>query len=126
MIFHIAPPQDVGRRLLGRQIDVILGREIFDAARLAIDIEGHRIAVVPRETVPRGVRLELITEHGVETVPVSVESGAPVRATFDLGNGSQVLIGSAFAGRAGLLTAPTTEPGTACAAASIDDRFATA
>ena len=96
--------KDVGRRLLGRQIDVILGREIFDAARLAIDIEGHRIAVVPRETVPRGVRLELITEHGVETVPVSVESGAPVRATFDLGNGSQVLIGSAFAGRAGLLT----------------------
>jgi predicted aspartyl protease len=96
--------KDVGRRLLGRQIDVILGREIFDAARLAIDIEGHRIAVVPRETVPRGVRLELITEHGVETVPVSVESGAPVRATFDLGNGSQVLIGSAFAGRAGWLT----------------------
>jgi hypothetical protein len=96
--------KDVGRRLLGRQIDVILGREIFDAARLDIDIEGHRIAVVPRETVPRGERLELITEHGVETVPVSVESGAPVRATFDLGNGSQVLIGSAFAGRAGLLT----------------------
>lgn len=91
--------KDVGRRLLGHSIDVILGREIFDAARLAIDINGHRIAVVPRDSKPRGVRLELVTEHGVETVPVRVEFSAPVRATFDLGNGSQVLVGAALAAR---------------------------
>jgi len=46
--------------------DVILGREIFDAARLAIDIDGRRIEVVSRDTEPRGVRLDLVTEHGVE------------------------------------------------------------
>jgi len=96
---------DVGRRLLGHPIDVILGREIFDAARLAIDIDGHSIAVVTRAHEPRGVRLELVTEHGIETVPASVAGSAPVRATFDLGNGSQVLISRALAERLKLLGA---------------------
>jgi len=96
---------DVGRRLLGHPIDVILGREVFDAARLAIDIDGHSIAVVTRAHEPRGVRLELVTEHGIETVPASVPGSAPVRATFDLGNGSQVLISRALAEKLKLLGA---------------------
>jgi predicted aspartyl protease len=96
--------KDVGRRLLGHPIDVILGREIFDAARLAIDIDGHRIAVVSRDSKPRGVRLDLVAEHGVETIPVRLGSSAPVRATFDLGNGSQVLVSAALAARLRLLT----------------------
>ncbi len=95
---------DVSRRLFGRRIDVILGREIFDAARLAIDIDGGWLAVVPATATPRGVRLELATEHGVETIPVRVEDGDVVRATFDLGNGTGVLIGRAFADRARLLS----------------------
>jgi predicted aspartyl protease len=99
----IADLTDVGRRLLNHPIDVILGREIFDAARLAIDINGRRIAVVSRDQEPRGVKLELVTEHGVETVPVRVETGPPVRATFDLGNGSHVLISKSFATRMNLL-----------------------
>ena len=94
---------DVGRRLKLDHVEVILGREIFDAARLYIDIEHQRIAVVGRDKEPRGVRLALVTEHGVETLPVQVEGGAPVRATFDLGNGSKVLISSTFATRMGLL-----------------------
>lgn len=94
---------DVGRRLLGRRVDVILGREIFDAARLSIDLVRRRIAVVPASATPPGTRLELVTEHGVETIPVRVEDGPVVRATFDLGNGSAVLIGRAFAEHAGLL-----------------------
>jgi predicted aspartyl protease len=100
----VADLSDVGRRLLGQRIDVILGREIFDAARLAIDIDDRRIAVVRRDREPRGVRLELVTEHGVETIPVRVESSEPVRATFDLGNGSRVLVGSALATRLRLLS----------------------
>jgi predicted aspartyl protease len=94
---------DVGRRLLKRKLDVILGREIFDAARLRVDIDAKRMAVVARDHEPRGVRLDLVEEHGVETVPIVVESGAPVRATFDLGNGSHVLVSKAFAARAHLL-----------------------
>jgi predicted aspartyl protease len=96
--------EDVGKRLLGRRVDVILGREIFDAARLLIDIDGHRIAVVSRNREPAGVRLQLITEHGVETVPVRVEGAEPVRATFDLGNGTGVLVSSDLARRMQLLT----------------------
>jgi hypothetical protein len=95
----VADLSDIGRRLLHHRVDVILGREIFDAARLSIDIEGGRISVRGREHEPRGVRLDLVTEHGVETVPVRIESGELVRATFDLGNGSKVLIGSVFAKR---------------------------
>ena len=45
-------------------------------------------------------------EHrGIPTFPASVEGQAPVDAVFDTGNGSQVLIGQAYAERIGL-TAP--------------------
>jgi predicted aspartyl protease len=100
----VADLSDVGRRLLGHRIDVILGRELFDAARLSIDIDAHLISVARRDREPKGVRLNLVSEHGVETVPVRVESSDEVRATFDLGNGSGVLIGSALATRMHLLS----------------------
>lgn len=94
---------DVGKRLLGRPIDVILGRELFDAARLEVDIPGQRIRVLPAGVVPRGTRLALVAEHGVETVPVSVEGHPPVRATFDLGNGTHVLLARRYAEQLGVL-----------------------
>jgi predicted aspartyl protease len=100
----VADLADVGHRLMGKRIDAILGREIFDAARLSIDISGGRIAVLSSNTEPRGVRLDLVSEHGLETVPVRVEGGHPVRASFDLGNGSRVLLGSGFATKMGFLT----------------------
>jgi predicted aspartyl protease len=100
----VADLSDVGRRLLGRPLDVILGREIFDAARLSIDIEGRRIRVVPRDREPPGMRLGLETQHGVETIAVRVEAGTPTRATFDLGNGSEVLLSTALALRMRLLS----------------------
>ena len=93
---------DVGQRLLHRPLDVILGRELFDATRLEIDIGHHRIRVLPAAGQPRGERLELVPEHGVETVPVSIEGHAPVRATFDLGNGAEVLVGRRYAQQLGL------------------------
>jgi predicted aspartyl protease len=94
---------DVGRRLLRQRLDVILGREIFDAARLSIDIDGRRIRVLTRDGEPAGVRVQLVTEHGIETLPVRVE-GEAVRAAFDLGNGGAVLLGSTLAQRMHLLT----------------------
>jgi predicted aspartyl protease len=100
----VADLSDVSARLVGHRLDVILGREIFDAARLRIDIARHRIVVLAPTSVPAGVRLELRTEHGVETLPVRVEGGETVPATFDLGNGSHVLLGAGFAARAHLLT----------------------
>jgi len=100
----VADLADVGTRLLGRRLDVILGREIFDAARLEIDIDGQRVTVVPRNGHPPGRRLGLTTERGVETVPVTLEHAGTVRAAFDLGNGSEVLVGSRLAERLHLLT----------------------
>ena len=100
----VADLGDVGQRLLNRRLDVILGREIFDAARLSIDIEDKRIFSVSRDHEPHGVRLDLTTEHALETLPVRAESDEPVRATFDLGNGSKVLMSAAFAARRHLLS----------------------
>jgi hypothetical protein len=95
---------DVARRLLGHRLDVILGREIFDAARLRIDIEGRKVTVLPPDAKPQGVYLPLATQHGVETIPVRVEDVGPVQATFDLGNGSEVLVGEKLASRLQVLS----------------------
>ena len=109
----IADLSDIGHRLLGRPLDMILGREIFDAARLQIDIDGGRVMVLPADAAALGTRLGLVTEHGVETIPARVE-GRQVRATFDLGNGGQVLISSRLAQQLHVLSdgrGATTRPG---------------
>ena len=93
---------DVGKRLFGHKLDAIVGRELFDSARLSIDIEDHKIETLHRTTRPGGVRLPLKPHHGIESVPVRID-GVAAQAEFDLGNGSDLLIGKAFAERTGLL-----------------------
>ena len=92
---------EVSQRLVGRNVELILGRELFDNARLRIDVEAGTIdAGAP---VPAGAaRLPVTTRRGIPTVPVTVEGQGPVQADFDLGNGSGVLIGRAYAERIGL------------------------
>jgi len=94
---------DVGARLLHRRLDMILGREVFDAARLQIDIAHHRLSVLDAAARPSGVRLALSTQRGIETFSVRVEDGPAVQAALDFGNGSRVLIGGALAARLNLL-----------------------
>jgi predicted aspartyl protease len=102
---------DIGKRLFGRRINAIVGRELFDASRLAIDIDGRSLAAVSRHARPRGTRLSLKPHRGIETIPLRIE-GAKVRADFDLGNGSDMMIGKAFAERTGILKrVVTTEKG---------------
>jgi hypothetical protein len=96
---------DVGKRLFGRRLNAIVGRELFDAARLAIDIERGAIERIERTARPQGARLSLRARHGIETIPIRI-GGKPVRAEFDLGNGSDMLIGKDFARRSGLLKRP--------------------
>ena len=100
----LTPLSDVGQRLLHRELQVVLGREIFDAARLRIDIEGHTVTVLDRRSTPAGVQLQLTEEHGVETVPAQIEGSGSLRATFDLGNGSGVLVSAVCASQLHLLT----------------------
>lgn len=102
---------DVGRRLFRHKLTAIVGRELFDAGRLAIDVEGGSLAAIPRAARPQGIRLSLKSERGVETAPLRIE-GRRVRAVFDLGNGSDMLIGRAFALKTGLFDrAQRTEKG---------------
>jgi predicted aspartyl protease len=93
---------DISTRLIGRNVSFILGREIFDAERLAIDIEARSIARVDRAAQPDGVKLALNTHRGIETFDIRA-NGVPARAEFDLGNGGAVLIGADFARKLGLL-----------------------
>lgn len=99
----IADLSDVGQRLLGHRLDMILGRELFDAAALRIDIGRRELEVMDDRAKPRGIRLELKTVNGIEVFPVRVE-GEEVLAAFDLGNGSNVLVSGSYARRRGLLT----------------------
>jgi hypothetical protein len=95
---------DVGRRLLKGPLPFVVGRELFDAARLHIDIERGEIGVASRTLTPSGVRLDLRDERGLETLAVAIEGHPPVEAAFDLGNGGDVLIGADYAKAVGLLT----------------------
>lgn len=90
---------DIGRRLIGRPIDAIVGREIFDVVRLFIDIGAARFH--PVDAAPRGVALPLTSADGTERLAISIE-GRPAAAEFDLGNGSGVLVGGAWAAANGL------------------------
>lgn len=92
---------EVAARLIQHPTPAIVGRELFDAARLRIDIPAGSIAVVPGDSEPRGKRLPLTGHAGIESIPV-VANGLPVAAEFDLGNGSGVLISRALANRLGL------------------------
>lgn len=92
---------EVSQRLIGRPVAVILGREIFDAARLRVDIERGTIDRV--DATPTSVQSLPVGEHrGTPTIPVSVEGREPVQAVFDLGNGGGVMIGREYAERVGL------------------------
>jgi len=93
---------DLSKRLVGEQVRVILGRELFDAARLRIDVEGGTIRRVNADAEPQGIRLPLTSERGIESVPCKIE-GVETHADIDLGNGSDVLIGKAFAEKHGPL-----------------------
>lgn len=94
---------DISRRLVGSKIVFILGREFFDAARLRIDIERGSLEVVSRSASVAGTALTLTGHAGIEAIPARVE-GIAAAADFDLGNGSNVMLGKAFAERNGLLT----------------------
>jgi predicted aspartyl protease len=91
---------EVGGRLLGRPVWMLLGRDLFDQIRLRIDIAGGTIEEAG--AAPRGVRLALGEHRGMPTVPAAVDGHDAVQAVFDTGNGSLVLVGGAYARRIGL------------------------
>jgi predicted aspartyl protease len=91
---------EVSGRLIGRPVEIILGRDLFDNARFRLDIAGGTIEIFEGE--PRGVRLPLGSHRGTPSFPGSVEGHGPVATTLDTGNGTGVMVGRAFALRTGL------------------------
>ena len=88
----------LSKRLIKRPTNLVLGRELFDATRLQIDLRRRRITIASKAIVPRGKKLMLTAHAGVEAIPV-VAAGRSVQADFDLGNGSGVLISRALVNR---------------------------
>lgn len=92
---------DLSSRLIKRPTQAIVGRELFDAARLRIDLAGGTIDHADRKAVPPGKQLQLTEHAGIESVPVTV-NGKAAQAEFDLGNGSDVMVSQAMVERLGL------------------------
>jgi hypothetical protein len=83
-------------KLVQTDLKIILGREFFDAGRVLIDIAGGKIQKLEPSVEPAGVKLPLTSARGIEHFPCTVE-GIATGCDIDLGNGSEVLIGKAFA-----------------------------
>jgi predicted aspartyl protease len=92
---------EVSGRLLGRPVDMLLGRDLFDNARLRLDYAARTLTLAEGE--PRGVRLPLGEHRGPPTIPAAVEGHDPAQTVLETGNGSEVLVGRAYAERIGLL-----------------------
>lgn len=82
---------DLSNRLIKRRTSAIVGRELFDAARLRIDINRGEIAVAEKGATPSGRKLPLTAHAGIEAIPVRA-NGVDAQAEFDLGNGSDAMI----------------------------------
>ncbi|HEX7035917.1 MAG TPA: retropepsin-like aspartic protease [Pseudomonadales bacterium] len=94
---------DVSRRLIGEPLAMVLGRELFDAGRFRLDVEGGRIERVRDDDPPAGSVLPLREHAGIRQIPVIIE-GIGTWADFDLGNGSEMMLGRGFTERHGWLT----------------------
>jgi hypothetical protein len=92
---------EVSGRLLGRPVEMLLGRDLFDNARLRLDYAAGTLTLAEGE--PRGVRLPLGEFRGIPTITAAVEGHEPVQTVLDTGNGTEVLVGRAYAERIGLL-----------------------
>jgi predicted aspartyl protease len=94
---------ELSARLIQRPTRVIIGRDLFDAARLLIDIPAQRIEAVPKTYKALGVPLPLTEHAGLEAVPARA-NGVASQAELDFGNGNEVLISRALAQRLQLQT----------------------
>jgi hypothetical protein len=93
-------------RATGRPMNVILGREFFNAAVVSIDWSNKRLAVSSHDAFrpnARATAVPLTRKGPFNTIPVSVAGGEPIQALLDLGNGGNLVLPPTYwAGRAEL------------------------
>lgn len=92
------------QRMVGRPVQVLLGRDVFDTAVADIDFQARRIALIPHEdfVAPGDPSVPLKPSGDLRSVPISV-AGVPMEAILDLGNAGGLLIDQSFAEHYGLL-----------------------
>ena len=94
---------EVSQRLIGRNVDLLLGRELFDRAGSGSTLPAARSR---RSTASRAAcACRSASIAASRPSPPRSRAMSRSQAVFDLGNGSDVLIGRAYAERIGL-TAP--------------------
>lgn len=86
--------------LRGR-IALILGRDLFAAAPLSLDLATLSLSPVPRTVAQRGRALPVTNRFGVATIPIAIDS-VPCTATLLFRDLDAIIVNAAFAGRAGL------------------------
>jgi len=92
------------QRKLGRPVEVLLGRDVFDKAVVDIDFQAQRIRLTPRADFAPPAADPLPLQHSGElrSVPIAV-GGVVTPAIFDLGNAGGLLIDRQYADRNGFL-----------------------
>jgi len=88
-------------RLIKRPTRAIIGREVFDAAPIRIDLAKSDVRALSAKEAPAGTRLPLTTQGGIETVPVTLGK-FDAHAVLDFGNGTGVMISKELAAQMGL------------------------
>jgi hypothetical protein len=73
---------DLSKRLFDSPVEMILGREFFDAGKWRIDIDGGSIRLLDRLENPRSSPYQLTSARGIESMPVKVE-GVPTQAAVN-------------------------------------------
>jgi predicted aspartyl protease len=92
---------DLSNRLVKRPTRAIVGREVFDAAPIRIDLAHSDVRALGKKDVPKGMRLPLTGHGGIETVPVTLGK-EKAQAVVDFGNGTGVMISKELAAEMGL------------------------
>jgi predicted aspartyl protease len=108
-------------RIAGQAGEVMLGRDLFETLLVDIDFPSRKIAFhdpkafrPPAGAIPVPLRRQ---PNGLRTVPLSLNGGQPIQATFDLGARSAIMVSPRFAAEQGLAaaggrsTTPTTDVG---------------
>ncbi|MCL6740643.1 retropepsin-like domain-containing protein [Sphingomonas sp. RB56-2] len=87
---------DLSARLIKRPTRAIVGREVFDAGPIRIDLARSDVEALEAGSVPLGVKLPLTEHGGIEAVPVRIGK-TEAQAVVDFGNGTGVMIGKELA-----------------------------
>jgi predicted aspartyl protease len=87
-----------------RPVEVILGRDVFDAAVIELDFRSQTIVFLPQRSFqpPAEAPLHLRRSGALRSVPVVI-SGQPTEAVLDLGNAGGLLLDRQFVDSRGLL-----------------------